>query len=187
MYKEFNSSSFCGGIKGQDFICYAKCLSHEKVADYMGQPMEVRSESLPCRGEVVRGRGKKCNVGGVGKIDAEFKEDSVYLGRNLDDRGQSIHRYGRAFARADKPACSKLGCFRTYFVGTAIAIGVLSTATFVKAGFPFCVYSSLGIYYCVDVKPSYMVAVVIGVVIGLMYSWIKSVGGIRDRMVDRRR
>lgn len=169
-----------GVLRGQDFnsVMQNAPLILEKVADYMGQPMSKIRE-LAMQGQLSADVVKNAMLAASAEIDAEFKKIPYTWGE--------IWTMGvNQFIVTVEPLLGLISllaqnwdALEPILLGTAIAIGVLSTATFVQSGaFLSASTAAWAFTTALMSNPLTWVAVAIGVVIGLMYYWIKSVGGL---------
>lgn len=156
----------------------------QTVADYLGVPIG-KIRAMAAEGEITADIVKNAMLSSAGEINAQF-EAMPYTFAQVWTMMQNIllEAFGpliQAIGSAAQWIYDNWASIEPVLVGLAVAVGILTGAWLIHTAVTWLqVAANRALIASMLSNPILWIAILIGVLVGMMYKWIQSVGGLRN-------
>lgn len=156
----------------------------QTVADYLGVPIG-KIRAMAAEGEITADIVKNAMLSSAGEINAQF-EAMPYTFAQVWTMMQNIllEAFGpliQAIGSVAQWIYDNWASIEPVLVGLAVAVGILTGAWLIHTAVTWLqVAANRALIASMLSNPILWIAILIGVLVGMMYKWIQSVGGLRN-------
>ena len=167
-----------GVLRGEELNAVFEAAPNviQAIADYMGVPIgQIRN--LAAEGQITAEIVKNAMFNAASKVDEQFRNMPVTFGQAWTTIQNSLLETFmpliQTIAEGAQLIADNWSNIEPIFYGAAVAVGFFAAATWIATGAAKTFFATL------LSNPLFYIALAIGVVIGIIYKWVQSIGGLK--------